>query len=156
MRIAITPSKLNQVASPTIVYREEDHSFDCILGSHAWLGGASATVGTLELMVDLQGHVIGCCGYSPRSTWGTDIIRPAAASRCGVQIINQSEWLPGCAYELSDGTGWVGKFDEVSGWWRLARSSRSETLVSVFESFYLGVTDGELEEIFLHPTTVPN
>lgn len=145
----------------TLRYVESEHSFAFDVGSPVELqdrvGGAGVTslsVGTLQVEVGIESElVLFVWGLHPSTNWKREFVGQPKPTLAGVRVESAQSLRRGVSLSLAAVGAWDTSFDEKSGWVRIARdpTCASAVEVSVATGVVLGVTDGQLDSMWLQP-----
>jgi hypothetical protein len=142
-------------------YVEAEHSFAFDVSSpvdlreHSGTAGVtSLSIGTLQLEVGVAtGLVLFVWGLHPRTRWKSRPVgRPDPVMR-GARVEVSAPLEPGVTVPIASVGAWSTSFDETTGWVRVAQhaDAASEQEVLVATGIALGLTDSDLDSVWLHP-----
>jgi hypothetical protein len=117
-------------------------------------GTTSIVVGTLQLEISVEMQwLLYVWGYCPRATWvQTNLIVPSMKTG-GIHLEADKPLIPGVSLR-ADATERLITHDTRNGWVRVAAlgGNPGGTLTLIATGVAIGLTNGHLDSIWLHPT----
>jgi|SRR5215472_13217011 len=117
-------------------------------------GVTSLSVGTLQIEIGVDTRlVLFVWGLHPRTTWNMQPIGRPNPEKASVSVEMQVPLLRGVTVPIAPVGAWATSFDEITGWVRVARDANfaSERELLVASGITLGLTNGGLDSLWLHP-----
>jgi len=142
-------------------YLEAEHSFVFDVASSRDLeersgfsGFTSLSVGTLQIEIGVEsGVALFVWGLHPRAAWRSRSVGQPCPTMACVRFEMSEPMRRGVSIRLAEVGEWETAFDEATGWLCIAKNpdagTRQELLIA--SGVALGVTDGSLDSIWLHP-----
>jgi len=159
--MTVTPFPGHEPLDGILRYVEEEHSFRFDVASPVDLevrsgaaGVTSLSIGTLQIEVGVETRLaLFAWGLHPRHSWRPGALRVPRLRICGARIETPVPLQRGVSLAIADTGEWSTKFDEGTGWVLTApdTESVSEQVLLIAKGVAVGITDGALDSLWLHP-----
>ena len=146
-----------------LTYSGADQSFEFIPDGDIAEAAPESQEGTTSLVLDsLQletavedGRILYAWGYSPRTSWhNTTLQLPQVVDGVCTAQTTGDEFVPGVSERVSK-SPWIPEFDPASGVLRVASGMESsQQVIRIATGVFVGIQEGRLSELWLHPELV--
>jgi hypothetical protein len=114
----------------------------------------SVAVGTLQLEFGVASkRALFVWGYHPRYAWTLESLSPPNAVPGTIVLSSDYELTPAASIRLAPVGAWRTSHDDSNGWVRVAEDgSTDDSAVEIANGVVIGVRDGGIHSVWLHPT----
>lgn len=151
----------NEHLKGSLVYRQEEHSFDFLLTSNSDIasrlgesGTTSIALGTLQIEIDVQSRqLLFVWGYYPllKANRVKSIIRPEIV-KGGIYLDTGESLTAGASISLAETSDLVTVIDDETGWIQVERSSmKGDVFIEFASGCVAGLRRAELVSLLLMP-----
>ena len=139
----------------SLVYREEDYSFD--IEPHDGSGFTSILINDLRLEIDERGRIMYVWGLCPLINYEETNAAPQNYKVNSLIVLLDKPPIPGVSYRLNEDDRWLIYINKKKGWICIGNPKTEVTQMIEFAPNCVATLDGqELIAVWLHPKDLSN